>query len=81
MVSGVGIVLVGVLFAVVIAKSGFLDFPTAFLGTSPGAMSAMILVGLEYGANGAIVGLFHFFRIIVVLLTVPLVMHFLGKPG
>ena len=49
--------------------------------TIPGAMSAIVILGVEYGANGAIVALFHFFRIIVVLITAPLILHFLGKWG
>ena len=44
-------------------------------------MSAIVILGVEYGANGAIVALFHFFRIIVVLITAPLILHFLGKWG
>jgi len=45
----------GLALAFLIYKMGYLDFPTAYLGTSPGAMSAIVIVGVEYGANGAIV--------------------------
>jgi len=76
-----GIVLIGVIFAFVIFRMGFLDFPTAFLGTSPGAMSAVVLLGVEYGANAAIVALFHFFRILVVLVSAPLILHLWAKWG
>ncbi|MCX5915672.1 MAG: AbrB family transcriptional regulator, partial [Deltaproteobacteria bacterium] len=58
---------------------GYLDFPTAYLGTSPGAMSAIVIVGVEYGANGAIVALFHFLRVILVLTTAPIVFYFWGR--
>ena len=79
--SVVVLVLIGILSALLIAKLGYLDFPTSFLSTSPGAMSAIVILGVEYGVNGAIVALFHFLRIIVVLVTAPLVLHFLGKWG
>jgi membrane AbrB-like protein len=78
-ISILGLVLIGLVFGLLIHKMGFLDFPTAYLGTSPGAMSAIVLLGVEYGANGAVVALFHFLRIIVVLITAPIVLYFLGK--
>jgi membrane AbrB-like protein len=78
-ISMVGILFVGMVFAFLIYKLGYLDFPTAYLGTSPGAMSAIVIVGVEYGANGAIVALFHFLRIILVLITAPIVFYFWGR--
>ncbi len=75
-ISILGLVLIGLVFGLLIHKMGFLDFPAAYLGTSPGAMSAIVLLGVEYGA---IVALFHFLRIIVVLITAPIVLFFLGK--
>ncbi len=78
-ISMVGMVFIGLVFGLVIHKMGYLDLPTAYLGTSPGAMSAIVLLGVEYGANGAVVALFHFLRIIVVLITAPIVLYFWGK--
>jgi membrane AbrB-like protein len=78
-ISMVGLVFIGLVFGVLIHKMGYLDFPTSYLGTSPGAMSAIVLLGVEYGANGAVVALFHFLRIIMVLVTAPIVLYFLGK--
>ncbi|MBP1723986.1 MAG: AbrB family transcriptional regulator [Deltaproteobacteria bacterium] len=78
-ISMVGFIFIGLGFAFLIYKMGYLDFPTAYLGTSPGAMSAIVIVGVEYGANGAIVALFHFLRIILVLITAPIVFYFWGR--
>jgi uncharacterized membrane protein AbrB (regulator of aidB expression) len=36
-------------------------------------------VGVEYGANAAIVTLFHFLRVILVLITAPIVFFFWGR--
>jgi membrane AbrB-like protein len=78
-VSMFGFIFVGLGFAFLIYKMGYLDFSTAYLGTSPGAMSAMVIVGVEYGANAAIVTLFHFLRVILVLITAPIVFFFWGR--
>jgi hypothetical protein len=78
-ISMIGFIFIGLGFAFLIYKMGYLDFPTAYLGTSPGAMSAIVIVGVEYGANGAIVALFHFLRIILVLITAPIVFYFWGR--
>jgi hypothetical protein len=78
-ISMVGFIFIGLGFAFFFYKMGILDFPTAYLGTSPGAMSAIVIVGVEYGANGAIVALFHFLRIILVLITAPIVFYFWGR--
>jgi membrane AbrB-like protein len=78
-ISMVAFIFIGLGFAFLIYRMGYLDFPTAYLGTSPGAMSAIVIVGVEYGANGAIVALFHFLRIILVLVTAPIVFYFWGK--
>ena len=78
-ISMFGFIFIGLGFAFLIYKMGYLDFPTAYLGTSPGAMSAIVIVGVEYGANAAIVTLFHFLRVILVLITAPIVFFFWGR--
>jgi len=52
---------------------GLLNFGTAFLGTSPGAMSALIVLALESEAQPMLVVCFHFVRVIIVILIAPLV--------
>ena len=78
-ISVVFLVFIGFVSAFLIYRMGYLDFPTSFLGTSPGAMSAIVIMGMEYGANAAIVALFHFLRIVVILLTAPIILYFMGK--
>ena len=79
LISVLAMILLGIFTGLLIFKLGYLDFPTSFLSTSPGAMSAMVLLGMDYGANGAIVSLFHFFRVLIVLVTAPVVLHLLAR--
>jgi uncharacterized membrane protein AbrB (regulator of aidB expression) len=50
-----------------------LDIGTAYLGTSPGAMSALIVLALESEAQPMLVVCFHFIRVVFVILTAPLI--------
>lgn len=50
-----------------------LDVATAFLAASPGGISQMAAISAEVGANGALVATAHLVRVIVVVLTAPLV--------
>lgn len=70
--STVTLVGVGILLAVIFARLQILDAPAAYLSTSPGAMSALIVLALESGASATLVVCFHFFRVVFVLLTAPL---------
>jgi membrane AbrB-like protein len=63
----------GIIMAVIFAKLGLLDIGTAYLGTSPGAMSALIVMALDSGAQPMLVVCFHFFRVVFVILTAPLI--------
>jgi hypothetical protein len=64
--------------AAVFAKLGLLDFGTAYLGTSPGAMSALIVMALDSGAQPMLVVCFHFFRVVFVILTAPLIFKWIS---
>jgi membrane AbrB-like protein len=63
----------GVLMAIVFTKLGLLDMGTAYLGTSPGAMSALIVLALDSQTHPTLVVCFHFFRVVFVILTAPLI--------
>ena len=63
----------GVLLAIVFTKLGLLDIATAYLGTSPGAMSALIVLALDSQTQPTLVVCFHFFRVVFVILTAPLI--------
>ncbi len=77
-ISCVVLVGVGILMAAVFAKLGLLDFGTAYLGTSPGAMSALIAMALDSGAQPMLVVCFHFFRVVFVILTAPLIFKWIS---
>lgn len=69
---------VGVILSIIFTRLQLLDGSTAYLGTSPGAMSGIIVLALEGGANAPLVVAFHFFRVVFVLLTTPLILHFIS---
>ena len=77
-ISCVVLVGAGILMAAVFAKLGLLDFGTAYLGTSPGAMSALIVMALDSGAQPMLVVCFHFVRVVFVILTAPLIFKWIS---
>jgi membrane AbrB-like protein len=72
-ISCVVLVGTGVILAVIFTRLGLLDFGTAYIGTSPGAMSALIVLALEGQAQPMLVLCFHFVRVLFVILTAPLI--------
>jgi len=72
-ISCVVLVGTGVILAVVFTRLGLVDIGTAYLGTSPGAMSALIVLALESEAQPMLVVCFHFIRVVFVILTAPLI--------
>ena len=70
--STVTLVGVGIILSVIFTRMGILDAPAAYLSTSPGAMSALIVLAFESGASATLVVCFHFFRVVFVILTAPL---------
>jgi membrane AbrB-like protein len=83
-ISTLVLVTAGLGICFVLIKTGLLDASTSYLSTSPGAMVAMISLAAESNANSPIVLAFHFFRIVFIILTAPLVFHFIhylfGRP-
>jgi membrane AbrB-like protein len=69
----------GVLMAIVFTKLGLLDLGTGYLGTSPGAMTALLSMALEnnVSVNATIITCFHLFRVIFVILTAPIIFKFI----
>ena len=67
---------VGILLSVIFTRMGILDAPSAYLSTSPGAMSALIVLAFESGTSATLVVCFHFFRVVFVILTAPLLLKF-----
>jgi membrane AbrB-like protein len=77
-ISCVVLVATGALLAVVFTRLGILDMGTAYLGTSPGAMSALIVLALDSPGQPMLVVCFHFFRVIFVILTAPLIFRWIS---
>lgn len=71
--STLSLVLVGFVTSMILGRLGVLDAATAYLGTSPGAISAMISLAVESQANPTVVLAFHFFRVVFIIVTAPLV--------
>ena len=67
------LVCVSLFITIVLVKLQVLDIPTAYLSTSPGAMSALVALSLDSPAYTSIVVTFHFFRIVFIICTAPLV--------
>jgi membrane AbrB-like protein len=78
MISCVVLVGTGVVLAIVFTRLGLVDIGTAYLGTSPGAMSVLTVLALESQAQPMLVVCFHFIRVVFVILTAPLIFKFLS---
>jgi membrane AbrB-like protein len=74
--STITLVGVGILLSLIFTRLNILDAPAAYLGTSPGAMSALIVLAFESGSSATLVVCFHFFRVVFVILTAPLFLKF-----
>ena len=77
-ISCVVLVGAGVIMAIIFTRLGLLDMGTAYIGTSPGAMSALIVLALDSGAQPMLVVCFHFVRVVLILLTAPLIFKWLS---
>jgi len=77
-ISCVVLVVTGALLAVIFTRLGILDMGTAYLGTSPGAMSALIALALDSPAQPMLVVCFHLIRVIFVILTAPLIFRWIS---
>lgn len=69
----------GLILTFVFIQLNIFDGPTAYLCTSPGAMSGIIVLALDSNANPPLVVSFHFFRVVFVLLTAPLILKFFSS--
>lgn len=56
-----------------------LDLATALLGSTPGGVAEMGMIAFSLGAEPATVALMQFFRLVLVLVLVPLLHPYLGR--
>jgi hypothetical protein len=73
------LVCAGGLLAVLISRLNLLDPATAYIATSPGAMTALIPLSMEGSGNPLIVTCFHFFRLLFILFTAPWILKALSS--
>jgi uncharacterized protein len=76
------IVVVGLLAAAaglgwVLYRAG-LDPLTSFLASSPGALSQMAALSADFGANAVVVTVVHLIRVLIVILTAPIIARLLS---
>ncbi|WP_273267099.1 AbrB family transcriptional regulator [Flexistipes sinusarabici] len=64
---------VGVLIALFVYKLGFLDFTTALLGFTPGAMSSVLGLAISLKAKLALVATIQVIRVIMLVILIPLI--------
>lgn len=75
-ISTMTLVGMGLLLAVIFAKFGVLDYETAYIATSPGAMTTLTALALDGEAKTPIIICFHFFRLLFIILTAPFVLKY-----
>jgi len=65
----------GILIAVVYAKMNLMNPPTAYLSTSPGALTGIVFMSLDLKeVNAPLVAIFHLIRMSSLVLTGPIIL-------
>ena len=76
--SSLMLICAGGVLAIVISSLNLLDPATAYIATSPGAMTALIPLSMDGNGNPLIVTCFHFFRLLFILFTAPWILKALS---
>lgn len=76
-ISALALIFVGIIVAVIMVKFGIFDPGTAYISTSPGAMMALIGMAASFKVSAPIILVFHFVRIVLVIILAPIILHFL----
>ncbi len=71
------LLVVGGLLALVLTRTGVLDAHTAYLATSPGALSQMVALADDTRADVLLVVTVHTIRVLAVVLVAPIVVRLL----
>ena len=77
-ISSAVLVGTGLIMAIVFYRLGLLDLGTGYLGSSPGAMTALVVLALDSNVNAMVITCFHLFRLIFVMLTAPLIIKWIS---
>lgn len=68
---------VGVFIALFVYKLGFLDFTTALLGFTPGAMSSVLGLAISMEAKLALVATIQIIRLIMLVIFLPIIVRWI----
>jgi len=75
-ISCMVLILAGLCTSYAYYRFGIIDFPTAYIAGSPGAMHVMVAISGDMKADLALVAAFHSVRLVIVSLTAPLIFKF-----
>lgn len=71
---------VGFVLAKIFTVMGILEPRVAMYSLTPGGLMGMSVISASEGAQAGVVVMFHFIRVILVLLAAPAIAHFILKP-
>ena len=77
----VGLIALCFFFAWLASRFSGLDFTTALCGTSPGGATVMVVLSDDLGAQSPIVTTLHLFRILLIVILMPLCMGVFWPEG
>lgn len=80
LLSAALIILAGLGIAYLLRLAGLAP-PGDVLATSPGALSVVSALAVQEGLGAVEVALFHLVRVVMVILSLPAVVHLLTRPG
>ncbi|MBN1827933.1 MAG: AbrB family transcriptional regulator [Deltaproteobacteria bacterium] len=73
------LVAAGIFISFVFAKFKVFDVTTAYLSTSPGAMTALVSLAADYGSPPPLVLAFHVFRVVFIIVTAPFIFDLIRR--
>jgi hypothetical protein len=73
-------IVVGFILAKIFTVLGILEPRVAMYSLTPGGLMGMSVISASEGAQAGVVVMFHFIRVILVLLAAPTIAHFILKP-
>lgn len=73
LLSAIGLIVVGLALAMLLQAMNVAPGGSLLLATSPGALSAMLALAADLGQPPVQIAVFHVTRVIIVMLTMPLI--------
>ncbi|MGI9659368.1 MAG: AbrB family transcriptional regulator [Gaiellaceae bacterium] len=80
LIAAVLIIAAGLAIAFLLRSVGMAP-PSEFLATSPGGISAIAAIAAEQKTGAVEVAVFHLIRVVLVLVSIPALIHFLARPS